>query len=340
MAARWVLPLLVLLLSAVPVLAQAPAGAAAPRFGATFFQPLSDQDKWPSERWSAMLDDLAAVGVKELVIQWSAFDNAPLYGEPTKKSPRAVPLLDKILPLAQERGMTVRLGLAHDSAWWKKVDRPAPVVEVYLRRLEQDCLRVAKELHARFKAYSCVKGWYLPQELDDMNWNGPRRAMIIEHLRSLRAGLKEIDPGREVGVSGFLNGFIPPDAFRVFLRDLMADTGIEQFYLQDGVGVRKLSLDELPIYMDAAASAAREAGGVLRPVVEIFTQTHGEPVDEQPFKAEPASIARVEKQLTLAGRYASAGIVAFSLPEYGLPSDDPLTTAFYAGYREYLRRQR
>ena len=335
MAARRVMPLLILLLSCVAAQAQGPSGSGAPRFGATFFQPLCAQDAWPRERWASMLDNLASVGVRELVLQWSSFDGMPLYGTPTKKV-NAVPLLEKILPLAQERGLTVRVGLAHDSNWWKKIERPAPLVGVYLKTLELECLRVAREVHGRFKTYSCFTGWYLPQELDDVNWNGPRRAMIIEHVRNLRAGLKAIDSGRDVAISGFANGFIPPDDYRVFLRDLMVGSGLEQFYMQDGVGVRKLTLEELPRYLDAAASAVREAGGTLRPVVEIFNQTHGDPVDDKPFKAEPAALSRVEKQLALAGRYAPAGIVAFSLPEYGLPSDDPQTTAFYDGYRRYL----
>ncbi|MBI4804429.1 MAG: DUF4434 domain-containing protein [Desulfovibrio sp.] len=306
-----------------------------PRFEASFFQPLSGHGAWPQERWERMFDDLSALGVKELVVQWSANGKVRFFRQGDCGAD-CVPLLENLLSLAQARGMTLRLGLTHQEDWWSKITRSPEVVEVYLRRLEQDNLRLATEVHARFKDSPAFGGWYLPQELDDVNWNGPRRNLIVDHVRALREGLRRIDPGRPVGISGFVNGFLDPAAYQEWLRELTAAAGIELFFLQDGVGVRKLSLEELPVYLGAAAKGVAQGGGTLRPVVEIFTQTHGEPMDKEPFQAEPADFSRVARQLAVAGRYAQQGITAFSLPEYALPSVGPLQAAFYRDYRQYL----
>jgi len=311
-----------------------------PRFEASFFQPLRDHSSWPQERWERMFDDLSALGIKELVVQWSVNGKVRFFMAQGDCGAECVPLLEKLLPLAQARGMTLRLGLVHEEDWWWKITRAPEVVEVYLRRLEQDNLRLAKALHDRFKDSPSFGGWYLPQELDDVNWNGPRRSLIVDHVRALREGLRSIDPGRPVGISGFVNGFLDPTAYRQWLFELTAATGIEFFFLQDGVGVRKLRIEELPVYLEAAAKGVAQGGGTLRPVVEIFTQTHGEPLDKEPFQAEPADFSRVARQLAVAGQITHDGITAFSLPEYALPSGGSLQAAFHAAYQQYLARGR
>jgi len=332
MTLRLLAALLPLFLVAWPVQAQTPP----PRFEATFLQPLRDHGAWPPEHWERLFDDLAALGVREVVVQWSAYGATRFFEPQGDAGGDSVPLIEKLLPLAQARAMTLRLGLVHDEDWWGKITRSPEVVEVYLKRLELDSLRLAGALHARFKDSPAFGGWYLPQELDDVNWNGPRRALVVEHVRALREGLRRIDPSRDAGISGFVNGFLDPAACREWLRELTAASGMELFFLQDGVGVRKLTLDELPVYLEAAARGVAQGGGTLRPVVEIFTQTHGEPLDKEPFQAEPAAMSRVAGQLAVAGRFAPKGITAFSLPEYARPSGGPLQAAFHAAYRQYL----
>jgi len=312
------------------------APAAPPRFEATFFQPLRDHGAWPQDRWERLFDELAALGVRVVVVQWSAYGETRFFAPDDGAKAEAVPLLEKLMPLARERGLALRLGLVHDERWWEKITRSPEVVEVYLKGLELDSLRLARALHARFRDEPAFAGWYLPQELDDVNWNGARRALIVNHVRQLREGLRRIDPARGAGISGFANGFLDPGAYSAFLREVVEASGLELFFLQDGVGVRKLRLDELPVYMEAAAKGVSQAGGSLRAVVEIFEQTHGEPLDKEPFQARPAEFSRVAGQLAVAGRFAPRGVTAFSLPEYGLPEGGPLQAAFNASYRRYL----
>ncbi|GFK92582.1 hypothetical protein NNJEOMEG_00407 [Fundidesulfovibrio magnetotacticus] len=327
------LALLCLLAAALP---PGHAQAGPPRFQATFFQPLRGHEQWPPERFERLFDELAALGVREVVVQWCAFGRTRFLADPSGRDAEALPLLERLFPLAEARGMRLRLGLVHDPEWWAKTSRSPDVVEVYLKRLELDSLALAKDLLARFGGSPAFAGWYLPQELDDVRWNGPRRALLSAHLKGLAAGLKSLDPARDAGVSGFVNGFLDPLALREWLVELMRESGLAHFYLQDGVGVRKLTLAELPPYLEAASQAAARGGWTLHPVVEVFEQTHGEPLDQEPFQARPADMSRVAAQLAAAGRFAPEGITAFSLPEYAMPADGPLAAALNAAYRRYL----
>ncbi len=316
--------------------AHVPSAETSARFTSTFVQPLREQESWPRERWSALLDGLVSMGVHDVIIQWSVLGSTAFFASPSHKG-ASVPLLEMILPLAQERGMTVRLGLVHDLAWWEKIVLPVEVVRVYLKRLELDSLRTARELDAAFNGYSCFKGWYLPEEIDDTNWlTKSRQSLLADHLRNVREGLRALAPQRPVAVSGFANGFCDPKAYREFIKTLLSVSGMDAYLFQDGVGVRKLRMEDAPLYIQAAAKGARDAGALFLPVVEVFTQTEGPPLNTNPFQAVPADMSRVASQLRAAQPYARDGLVAFSLPEYALPGGSPLAAALYSSYLGYI----
>lgn len=54
-------------------------------------------------------------------------------------------------------------------------------------------------------------------------------------------------------------------------------------------------------------------------VVEIFRQVDGLPFNDEPFKAVPAPLERINCQVDLAAPYSTSGIIAFSVPEYMTP---------------------
>lgn len=90
--------------------------------------------------------------------------------------------------------------------------------------------------------------------------------------------------------------------------------------------------------MAAAARAALQAGATLTPVVEVFRQVDGPPVNDKPFRAVPAGISGLQRQLAIASAQPHAGIAAFSLPEYCSPYGSKEAASLYAQYRAYIRR--
>jgi hypothetical protein len=91
----------------------------------------------------------------------------------------------------------------------------------------------------------------------------------------------------------------------------------------------------LPLYLTAARNATAATGRQLQVIVEIFQQV----ADARDFRAVPASIDRVERQLEVAGAVsAAAGPVAFSMPEYMTPLGGAAAERLFDDYRRRVLR--
>jgi hypothetical protein len=329
------LVVLFLCLSLWPVAAVA---AAAPRFTGTFVQLLAEHEQWGVDRWRALFASLRAIGVDEAVVQWSVADRSPLY--PSRYFTDAPHVaLPAVLEAARAEGLRLVLGLAHDSQYWTRIARDPKLVRIYFRRLLLDSLAAARELAGLAQGNPVFAGFYIPQEIDDRNWLDPAAAEVLgEYLTELTKGLRLIAPEAPVSVSGFSNAFADPVLLREFWARLLSRSGIDRVLFQDGIGVAKLRLEYAGPFLEAVSLAARDAGRVFTPVVETFTQIDGEPINDKPFRAEPAPLARILRQLALAGRYPHTGVMAFSLPEYCSPYGLPGAAALYAAYKNDTSR--
>lgn len=278
-----------------------------PPLGGTFLQFWADHLKWDGERWERLFGYLEALRVKELVVQWSGYDGID-YG----------PLVEKVLEMAGGRGMRVRVGLRHESRWWKDVEAsPAEA----LNRLEARAAEIDLRWCAKVGRERAFAGWYLPEEIDDVHWrNGEAAKALVEVVQGVR---------RKVGrlaASGFAGGAAGPVEVAAFWRGLSRRSGLEEVLFQDGIGAGKLSLETWPAY---AQALERGLGGRLRVVVETFAASSG----PGEFQAVPAALDRVLAQSRVAWRYSRKSPLAFSLPEYYTPEGG---AAAGERYREYL----
>ncbi len=82
----------------------------------------------------------------------------------------------------------------------------------------------------------------------------------------------------------------------------------------------------------------KAAEAILTPVVETFRQVDGPPINNNPFRAVPASFSALQRQLAIAAAQPHTGIVAFSLPEYCSPYGIPGAANLYAQYKASFRR--
>jgi hypothetical protein len=327
--------LLLALLCLVPLSRPVPAAAAGtPRITGTFLQLLADHAAWDAGRWQALFASLRAIGITEVVVQWSVDGVTPLYASKHFKA-EPNPALPAVLAAAKDADMRVLLGLIHDPDYWEKIKRDPKLVRVYFRRMLLESLAAAREIVDLAAGNPVFAGFYIPQEIDDRSWLEPdRQKVLLEYLTDLRAGLGAIAPDAPVAISGFSNAFAEPALLQQFWETLLLTSGIDRALFQDGIGVAKLRPGEAGIFLDAVATAARTAGRVYSPIVEVFTQVDGAPLNDKPFKAVPAPLARLEKQLVVAGRAPHTGILAFSLPEYCSPYGVPGAAELYAQYQK------
>jgi len=309
--------------------------AAGPRsLDGTFIQLLNAHEQWSAADWDAQFRNFERLRLSQLVVQWSVYDETAFYASSAYK-PLAQPPLERILRLADEAGIKVRVGLAHDSGFWSKIGRDPELVEVYLRRLRLRSEVAARELAPLVRSHPCFDGWYLTEEIDDVNWLEPRRrALLTEHLELLGSLLHELTPGATVAVSGFSNAHCDPRTLEGFWRRILERAGVDVLLFQDGIGVKKLELDYLGLYLAAVARAVEMEGKQLGVIVEMFRQVDGPPLNEEAFRAVPATLDRIQRQIDIAAAHSRAGVIAFTVPDYMSPRAGEDASQLFQKYLE------
>lgn len=311
------------------------ANSANPVLTGTFIQLWDEHATWSDQRWQSLFAALRAIGIDEVVVQWTVDGATPTYASGYFIAPARL-ALEKVLRAARDQHMLVVLGLVHDQAYWEKIKRDPNLVRWYFRRLCNDSLAAAEELLRLDYGKNVITGLYIPQEIDDRSWlEADRQAELLNFLTNLRAGLRTLAPHLPVAVSGFSNGYAEPETLKKLWQRILTKSGIDRVLFQDGVGVHKLEVNEVSLFFRAVSQAVEKTGRIFTPVVEVFTQVDGAPLNQKTFRAVPAPLARLKKQLKVAGSVPHAGIMAFSLPEYCSPFGGEQATAFYKEYKAY-----
>jgi len=325
--------LLFLLVCSTPgTIAQAPA---TPHLDGTYLQLLNRHLEWSDEDWRQLFDDFGTLQISRLVVQWSVSSELAFYPSETFHHEGPNPI-EQILKLADETGIGVQIGLWHDPDFWNNIKAPAELLESYLRRARYHCRIIANELAPAARSHPSFQGWYISEEIDDSSWNEPvRRKILLEHLAELAQDLKKISPETAVGISAFSNARLDPESFREFWQSILVESSIDILYFQDGIGTKKLDLNYLSLYLDAANLATRETNCIVSVVVELFEQKPEEGGREETFQAVPAPLSRIERQIEAAAPYAGNRIMAFSIPDYMQSAGSNTARRLY---RDYIRK--
>jgi hypothetical protein len=309
---------------------QAAAGEA---LDGTFMQLRVEHGDWERADWERLFGYLRDIHMRRLIVQWSAHDAIRFYRFGPQTALKRAPL-ELLLQLAEASDMEVLVGLTQESTYWKDITGTPKDVEATLQRLRASSLEVARELLPIVSARRSFAGWYISEEIDDVNWREPaRRKLLLAHLAALTTDLKKLVPTGHIGISGFSNATMDPGSFETLWAQLLdAAPPIDTVFFQDGVGTNKLAISEALVYLEALDRAAQPRGRQLVAVVELFKQVAGPPIDQRDFAAVPAPLGRIREQITSVRSLASR-VVAFSVPEYLTPLGGPEAEAVYNDYR-------
>lgn len=308
-----------------------------PRITGSFIQPLSLQGQWTQNDWNALMAEMAAVGVETLYLQWTQLDRFNIFEEGSRQD-LAAPIIERVLAAAQANGIKLWLGLVYDPEYWHRILQEAPLVEVYLRRHRVANLELVHKLHAAAGASPAFAGWYITEEIDDVTWQDvAKKNLLIEHLAATVADIRTVTPDTPIAISGFTSATLDPAALADFWFDLLNQSGIDVFMMQDGYGVHQGSIlpEDMAIYMRSLRDATHAAGSSFVVIVELFTQVAGQPINDEPFAAVPAGFARLPEQLRLAAEFSDQR-VGFSMPEYMSSGGPPSAGALYRSYVLWL----
>ncbi len=312
----------------LPVLGEAkePSTIQAPHIEGTFIQLWSDHAQWTEGEWKKLFGYFRRLKINQLVVQWTVYD------EVTFPS-----VLEKILSLSDSAGIKVLVGLAHHSDYWKKIQQPPEQVENYFKKKLARSQSIAQLLLPSVQKHASFAGWYIPEEVDDVNWKSEKAQLVLfAYLRDLSAHLKELTSDKLVAISGFSNATMSPPVFGKFWESLLEGSEIDVVLFQDGIGANKLLLEELPIYLEVIREATKKSSAQLQVVTEIFAQVAGQPVDNEPFQAIPAPLSRIKEQVRVASAF-TPHLVAFSIPEYMTPLGGRRARKLFSDYLNHIK---
>lgn len=305
-----------------------------PRLTGTFLQLLHEHRTWSDAAWCALFSALAALGIRTLILQWSAIDSIRFYQPLRAGEPSAV---HHLFRQAERLGMSIWTGLKYDNSWWSEQRRAAGDTRHFLRPLQAAAIETATELAPIIRGSPAFAGWYVTEEVDDISWAKATPA-LFDYLLAVSSALKRVDPDVQVTISGFTDSRSSPERVRKFWTALLtAAPPIDRLLFQDGVGAHKLGLEEVPEMFAAAAAAARARRCGFNPIIEIFEQTAGAPLDTEAFAAIAGPWQRVARQLDAAGRFSSE-VIAFSVPEYMIGNGAGGAPALRTSYQHYVQR--
>lgn len=297
----------------------------------TFIQLWDEHRSWPQSRWEELFQSIRRLGVREVIVQWSSLDGRHFFTSTSKEGPGPV---ETILMLAKKHKMRVVMGLSHDTAYWKQVTPPDKALYMAERARQNSALIDA--LTPRIRKNRTVVSWYISEEIDDLNWNNASADLVLtEYLRKLATRLSSAGSARFISISAFANAQTSPDVLAAqWKKRLRGVPRLKRIYFQDGVGVGKIPVAEIPAYYAAVGRETKSVGVLLIPVVEVFTQVTGEPLDKQAYSAEPAPLHRLQAQI-LAARLTGK-VSSFGVPEYLSPVGPHPAPQAYAAWISLL----
>jgi len=310
----------------------------------SFYQPFARVNKtatqldWDREHWNKELNWMKNVGMDLIIIQFCVYEGRAYY--PSAIFPQAGKndQVEIILSEAEKVGMKVMVGLTLDNQWWKGVNS-----EEYIRHELEMNSNLARELWTKYGHFSSFWGWYIPHEIDDWGAEPENvRELITRLLTHLSAFLKNMTPGKPVGIAPYYSMRMAPKVYEEWWFRTLKSSGIDIVMLQDGVGCHRPDIEkDITPYYQALNSACRRTQVQCWTDLETFDQIHCHPVDDWPVEkwdAVPASIDRVARQIELEEPWVEK-IVIFEFTHYMSPQMGEKEEKLYKDYKNYLLKK-
>jgi hypothetical protein len=290
------------------LLTNPPALASCLDLDGSFLQLTEVQTTRPTADWQELIGELRSIGIGNLFLQWTIFDQKAFFEaarfETVPNSP-----LPTILRVATGSNIRVWVGLATDSNYWEEIKQSPDLLRSYFHNRLRDLSNFLDDLNNTVSGI-LFGGWYIADEIDDRTWlEVTKKEILKQYLKDTVKMVKARRPGSNVAISGFSNSFADPSVLASFWADIMASSGIDLLLFQDGIGEGKVAIENIALYYGSLSSAVQNVGRQLRAVVEVFSLLPN-------GKRVPAPIGRIREQISVATRLTGFPPVAFSVPDY------------------------
>ena len=263
----------------------------------TFLQ-LFGKDDWSEAQWDEFLTEIKDVGMNTLIVQYTAFKNPSnditwFNSANTFTNNKSKHTLERVLASAQRKGIEVHIGLHFDDTYWYHQTDVA-----WLQTQANHCIAIAEEIQAQFGTHTAFKGWYIPHEPEPYAYGSDEKiALFRDVFVNPIADALHSWGGKPVSIAAFWNSKLTsPNQLQHFMAEL-AKSHLQIIMLQDGVGAKHVTLDQLNTYYQSAQKGLFEENKNYKGAFWTDLETFYSPTGEYPFT--PATFDRVKQQLSI-----------------------------------------
>ena len=258
------------------------------------FIEFSGKDDWAPYQWNSLLEGMKKTGLNTVIVQFAAYnDNVWFNSNNTFTKNRSKFQLGRLLAAAELKHMEVYIGLYFNEEYWHKQ------TDVDWLKLHADrCIEIAQEINEQYGNSPAFKGWYIPHEPEPNAYNTDAKVASFRDnfVNRISNKLHQLN-NKPVSIAAFWNSSLTsPAQLQHFMAEL-AKSNLQIIMLQDGVGAKHVTLDQLGTYYQSAQKGLFEENKNYKGVFWTDLETFYSPTGEYPFT--PASFDRVKQQLTI-----------------------------------------
>lgn len=271
---------------------------------------------WTQQQWNKQLRRMKNMNMNKIIIQYSVQQNKAWYA-PCKLSfvHKAETTINKIFDGASSIGIKVYVGLAFSETWYKS-DKAA---ESTYNDLLLNHKETIDELYRLFGANPVFGGWYIPQEVNDYDWQTEqKKTLLFSWLQQVAAYAHQKDASKKVIIAPYFNLWQPADLIEHWYNDFLDIVkDVDWIYPQDGIGttLKDVHID-IPNYCNHIKKACLKHGKKFGVTVEAFRQLTGWPVDNGVFSATSVDHDQMNEQVQEAYQLKPADIILFEWDYY------------------------
>jgi len=235
--------------------------------------------------------------------------------------------LNYLMSSAEKYGINVYLGLALDSGYWEG--------EFSVKDQARYNKNIMKELYEMYKDNKSLAGWYAPEEIDDRNFQTEDKKEDLKYYLSQIVSYAKMLSKKPVVISPYFGVEPNGEKYAEFWDEIFSKVKIGIFAMQDGVGTKRTTVEESAAVFEALKPVMDKYGINYWANLEVFEQTHGWPVDYEPWEAKAASMDTLEKQIELISPFVEK-LIIFDYPNYMSPETG---SDLYSDYAEYAENK-
>lgn len=175
--------------------------------------------QWSQNEWEIQMQKMKEVCMDKLVIQYGFYHDNAWYS-PSSATFKTYQnnTLNNILSAANNKNIDIYIGLYFDETW-NTADKSINATYANLLTKHQT---VIDETYQLFKSNPFFKGWYIPQEINDLEWKSVNnRNLLANWLQSISIYAKAKDANKKIMIAPYFGPNQPADVLETWYNQLL-----------------------------------------------------------------------------------------------------------------------